>query len=278
MKIFERTENKNNLFSTVFSIKKNPENWQNWQCLHIETPYLQNERNRAEVQKRITQYINVYLDNIEGSSFICDFENIYIFCKDLPLFQLKDIGRHIVDMIYQETDHTAEFQLYDLYQETSAFLRDYQFEALDITEKEQENKHHIEALSATEPKTKPLKSSEKRVLLVDDDPVTRWLVKAALQDDCTITTAATAEKALILFETLCPDIVFLDIQLPDGDGHELLNKFLALNSNAYIVMFSGHDSLRNIVSLLEDGAQGFISKPFKKEKMLHHIHKCSSKG
>ena len=112
------------------------------------------------------------------------------------------------------------------------------------------------------------------VLLVEDDPVTRWLVRNALKENCDLATAPTANKAFSMYSSYQPDIVFLDVNLPDKNGYEVLNWVMRNDPGANVVMFSSQDSMDNITQALECGARGFIGKPFVKEQLLGYV--CQS--
>ena len=68
-----------------------------------------------------------------------------------------------------------------------------------------------------------------KVLLVEDDPATRWLVRSALRDKCRLATANTANKAFSICQSYKPDIVFLDIQMNGETGFDLLLKVGEIN-------------------------------------------------
>lgn len=110
------------------------------------------------------------------------------------------------------------------------------------------------------------------VLLVEDDPVTRWLVRSILKDECEFMTAATAEKACHAYCTYKPSLVFLDINLPDEDGFAVLNFIMEHDPEGFVIMFSSNDSMDNIMRAMDSGARGFIVKPFFKETLLHYVH------
>ncbi len=110
-----------------------------------------------------------------------------------------------------------------------------------------------------------------KVLLVEDDPVTRWMVRSALKDDCRLATAPTANKAFAVCQSYQPDIVFLDMNLPDKNGNEVLKWIMRNDPGVCVVIFSGCGDMQNISSALEDGARGYIPKPFEKRSFLHYI-------
>ena len=114
------------------------------------------------------------------------------------------------------------------------------------------------------------------VLLVEDDPFTRRLVVNALKADFDVWEAEDAAHAYQMYGTHAPDAVLLDIELPDSNGHVVLSKLLRLDREAFVVMLSANSVKENILAALEKGAQGFITKPFAKEKLMHYMRQCVS--
>lgn len=84
-------------------------------------------------------------------------------------------------------------------------------------------------------------------------------------------TAPTAHQAFAKFQAFQPDVVFLDIDLPDKNGREVLSWIMHNDPGVTVVMFSSNSSLDNISQSIEEGASGFIAKPFLKESLLHYI-------
>ena len=114
------------------------------------------------------------------------------------------------------------------------------------------------------------------VLVVEDDPFTRRLVISTLKGQFDVIEAADGVQAIHAYEMHAPDLVFLDIELPDVNGHVILAKLLALDPSAFIVMLSANSIKENILAALEKGAHGFVSKPFTKEKLMHYLQLCET--
>lgn len=116
-------------------------------------------------------------------------------------------------------------------------------------------------------RTKPL------LLLVEDDPFTLQLVKLALKNDFDIIAAETARQAISYYQRHLPNIVFQDIQLPDGNGIDLLKHMSKCDSESYVVMLSSHTQKEKILDCMNLGAKGFIGKPFTRQRLLDAAHK-----
>ncbi|MGB4056912.1 MAG: response regulator [Alphaproteobacteria bacterium] len=113
-------------------------------------------------------------------------------------------------------------------------------------------------------------------LVVDDDDVALQIAAKTLENDCDIFTASNAQDALVMFVRQAPDVVFLDIRLPDASGLDLLAKLLEIDPRGYVVMLSGNSNQENILNSLERGAKGFVGKPFQTGKLIQYVGKCPS--
>lgn len=116
------------------------------------------------------------------------------------------------------------------------------------------------------------------VLVIEDDVLTRGLVATCLKSAHKVVQAKDAQSGISAYIDNAPDVVFLDIELPDVNGGEILNRIMVLDPQAYVVMLSAHSEKDNILSTRAHGAAGFICKPFSKEKLLEYISKCPSLG
>jgi CheY-like chemotaxis protein len=100
-----------------------------------------------------------------------------------------------------------------------------------------------------------------RVLLVDDAPETRLLIKTALRLNGAFALAGEAAdgtQAVVLAEQTAPDIVVLDLGLPDLAGHEVLTRIRTVAPAAKVVVFSGADP--NDRAAIADRVEGYVVK------------------
>jgi two-component system, chemotaxis family, chemotaxis protein CheY len=109
------------------------------------------------------------------------------------------------------------------------------------------------------------------ILVVEDDALTRRIVVGALGESNAMITEENATDAIGSYLLHAPDIVFLDIGLPDIDGLSVLDQLMAVDPEAYIVMFSSRNDAKTVNRALTAGAKGFVSKPFKKEELQDYI-------
>jgi two-component system, chemotaxis family, chemotaxis protein CheY len=111
------------------------------------------------------------------------------------------------------------------------------------------------------------------ILVVEDDPFSQKLIKNAIGKQLSVTLTSDGQGAIMNYLVKAPDILFLDIGLPDMDGHEVLKNIFAIDPEAFVVMFSGKGDRENIMRAVELGAKGFVGKPFTSEKLFQYIEK-----
>ena len=110
-------------------------------------------------------------------------------------------------------------------------------------------------------------------MVVDDDLFTQRLVKNSISKHGDVVFAADGCRALELYVAKAPDILFLDIELPDTTGHEVLEKIFQLDPHAFVVMLSGNGDRDNVLKAVEIGASGFVGKPFPRNRLCQYIEK-----
>ncbi len=110
----------------------------------------------------------------------------------------------------------------------------------------------------------------KRVLIVDDASVVRLMIKKVLlQGDFEIVgEAVNGIDALSKYKELKPDLVTMDITMPEADGIQATKDIIAFDENAKIVMLSGIDQKEMLWKAIKAGAASYIVKPFENDRIL----------
>ncbi|MDH5722639.1 MAG: response regulator [Alphaproteobacteria bacterium] len=111
------------------------------------------------------------------------------------------------------------------------------------------------------------------IMVVEDDIFTQKLVKNTLKDYENLFITGDGQGAIMTYVNKAPDVLFLDIGLPDISGLSVLEKLFKIDPDAYVVMFSGHGDKDNVMKAMEQGAKGFVGKPFTKDKLFQYIKK-----
>lgn len=110
-------------------------------------------------------------------------------------------------------------------------------------------------------------NAEPFVLAVDDEPGILRLLKLELEDQgFHVATAGTGEEALGIAEEQRPDIVLLDVMMPEMGGLEVMRR-LRKSSDAPIILVTARDADADKVRGLEQGADDYVSKPFSAEEL-----------
>ncbi|HEX8155126.1 MAG TPA: sigma-54 dependent transcriptional regulator, partial [Thermoanaerobaculia bacterium] len=103
---------------------------------------------------------------------------------------------------------------------------------------------------------------KNRILIVDDDPQIAAGLSALLSLDWEVRTADTGRTALTTFSEFSPDVVLLDVQLPDTSGIELLYQLKMYSETTAVIMMSGVGNIDRVIESMKLGAETFLQKPF----------------
>jgi DNA-binding NtrC family response regulator len=117
-------------------------------------------------------------------------------------------------------------------------------------------------------------SALARVLIVDDEPEISWLLARDLQAaGYEVATAGTAHAALDAAETKRPEVVLLDLRLPDGDGLDVLRRIREMHDATVVIMLTGHATIESAVRAMKLGAFDYLIKPMHLEEVRLVIEK-----
>src|SRR5690242_8308919 len=109
------------------------------------------------------------------------------------------------------------------------------------------------------------------ILIIDDEPQIRKLLEITLESNgYKVMQAETGRKGVIQAASHPPELILLDIGLPDKSGHEIL-KELRQWYNKSIIILSVQNSETDIVTALDNGATDYLSKPFRTAELLARI-------
>jgi len=111
-----------------------------------------------------------------------------------------------------------------------------------------------------------------QILLVEDDqPLARGLQQALGQQGYVVNHVGTGEAALHVIEFDRPDVVILDIGLPDIDGITVLEKATAKDKELPVLMLTARDGVDDKVAGLDSGADDYLVKPFEMTELLARL-------
>ena len=113
--------------------------------------------------------------------------------------------------------------------------------------------------------------SKAEILIIDDEPQIRKTLEITLQSNGYLSkSATTAKEGLIMAANHPPELILLDLGLPDENGHEVLQKLRQWYTNPVIIL-SVQKNEEDIIKALDNGANDYLSKPFRTGELLARI-------
>ena len=110
------------------------------------------------------------------------------------------------------------------------------------------------------------------ILLIEDDKSISGFITTSLErNGYRVTSALNGKEGLSLAASLCPDVILLDLGLPDIDGCEILKQIRSWNSNIPIIILSARTKEQDKVSALDLGADDYLTKPFGTAELMARI-------
>src|SRR5690625_352193 len=116
----------------------------------------------------------------------------------------------------------------------------------------------------------------KTVLIVDDAAFMRMMIKDILSKNGyeIVGEAADGLQAVEKYKELEPDLVTMDITMPEMDGIEALKQIKEINPDSTIIMCSAMGQQAMVIDAIQAGAKDFIVKPFQADRVLEAINKA----
>ena len=116
----------------------------------------------------------------------------------------------------------------------------------------------------------------KNVLICDDAAFMRMMIKDILTKNGynVVAEAENGLKAVEKYSEFNPDLVLMDITMPEMDGIEALKKIKSMDANAVVVMCSAMGQQAMVIESIQSGAKDFIVKPFQPDRVLEAVKKA----
>jgi len=113
--------------------------------------------------------------------------------------------------------------------------------------------------------------NKAEILIIDDEPQMRTLLEITLQSNGYLSkSAVSAKEGLIMASNHPPELILLDLGLPDENGHVVLQKLRQWYTNPVIIL-SVQKNEEDIIKALDNGANDYLSKPFRTGELLARI-------
>lgn len=116
-----------------------------------------------------------------------------------------------------------------------------------------------------------------KVLIIDDEEDITHNLNSILKKNLTrdVKIACSFNEAKLVLESFFPDVVFLDVNLGDGNGYDLVPVLKTSQTVPKIIMMSAYDGEKERQQVIEKGANLFMQKPFTKEDILASLSKIN---
>jgi len=114
-----------------------------------------------------------------------------------------------------------------------------------------------------------------RILVTDDEKMIRWSLRSALEEGgYSVEEAQTAREATEALNKDLPDLLLLDLRLPDGNGLDVLRSARKLSSNLPVILITAHGTVEGAVAAIKEGAYDYVTKPFEVADLLHTVSRA----
>ncbi len=222
----------------------------NFRCLYL--------RNKSLIKREL--FIEILEDVLNNTNISFYYCNIGVFVLS-PMIHFDSLVRIINRMAkvthFSEEKIEKSIALFDVEKDWDSILNDV-IDNADLP--------NFDAIRKLRP--------QKVVLIVEDDRFTAELIDSHISGDFKKVIAYTGGEAVYLYLQEAPNIVFLDIELPDINGHEVLENLQKIDENVYAVMLTGNGTVENISKAVKHNVNGFIAKPFSRDHLLSHLEQC----
>ena len=207
----------------------------------------------------------------DGNAFdaVCEFINVNsgLYASELSK---KDIDLDM-EPVFAYKDQTIKGDFYVL----PIYLENYQLNLIIAVNTEVTMGETPFTYSSKEDIVYDVNPNAKgTVLLVDDSRMSRKMLKNLLEEEgySVIAEAGDGLEAIEAYKTHKPDLVTLDITMPNMDGIEALKELMAIDPDVKAIMITAAGQQNKLIQALKIGAKKFITKPFEKEEVINNIN------
>jgi DNA-binding NtrC family response regulator len=118
-----------------------------------------------------------------------------------------------------------------------------------------------------------------RVLVIDDEPVIRWAIEQTLQAaGYEVAVAGTAAEGLRLFQALDPQVIFLDVRLPDESGLTVLERIKQAHKDSAVIVMTAFTESAPPAEAKRLGAYDYLGKPFEFDGLPALVSRALASG
>jgi len=262
----------------------------NYRCLHLKLSQIPNDKN-VDMEDWFDFFFKSFreaMDDQSGQFYLCSDTDVFVLARDLTQKRVDEVLAHLSPKLTPALLSPGLASLFEIGVDWPRLRQicKKKIEAIALKNalSNQEKKEKLEQVSKKEALKainqdlikslgeRRYKREEAVIMVVEDDPFSQKMVGNALKN-YTVSMSDDGAGALMSYVRNAPDVLFLDIGLPDINGHEVLERLFKIDPHAYVVMFSGNGDRDNVLKAMQLGAKGFVGKPFTKDKLIEYIEK-----
>lgn len=268
-------------------LKSSWENFPTLRCLYLK--FSQLEEDIEELIQNFIETLRIYLDDASCQAYICHDNDIFVLTRSMTQKRLDEFLSHFTPHLAPTPSPEGLASLFEIGVDWPRLrtLCEHKIRTrenlknLTDTQKKQDlelvsRETLLKKLDADLISSLAMRRTDREkpeILVAEDDPFSQKLVYNALKTHYSVTISKDGQGALMNYVNKAPDILFLDIGLPDMNGHQVLKKLFQIDPEAYVVMFSGNGDKENVMKAISLGAKGFVGKPFTQDKLFQYIEK-----
>ena len=261
-------------------------------CLQFK--FSQTDKYKEDWPDIVSDTLTEFFEDILLDVFVCQDHDVFVMNRTLTHKRVAQLLTHLKPKLGLARDEIAGLaSLYEVgvdWPKLRIFVeKKLENMRLEIELAEHEGQLKLPKGTATENKISALREANKEmtktlpkrrekrkiaeIMVIEDDPLSQRLISNALKGEYNYTIIGEGASACTTYLIKAPDVLFLDINLPDACGHDILESIFDLDPDAYIVMFSGSGDKENVLKAKKLGAKGFLAKPFTRDKLMQYIQK-----
>jgi two-component system chemotaxis response regulator CheY len=255
-----------------------------WRAVYFYQGTTAAYENRETVRRNVV--INIVRRLFVGDStrlYFLEGGDIAVVCRGAHKEDLENLCFQLEQAFPDEDGQRNAAMFFDLSVDHEKFHQMCAYKLAEVQDREKYQKEdrkirqvEVDEAYAREVLFQRAKRPDFRVQLVEDDSFTLQLIEKSLPGMLVIKTMDAIE-AIEMYMLNAPNVVFLDIGLPSMSGQEVLSRILAFDPDAFVVMLSGNAYKEEIEKAMQNGAKGFVGKPFTKEKLHQYIDAYKTK-
>ena len=273
------------LIDYMDQLRTNP---QQWRALHFHFSALQPQNRQAHHIQTITNILQAELGQYTGAAYICRDGDLIIIFEHAAASALETMMTDfrflfaddpLASAAYVSGQQDGFYTSYDL---SISFDQFFYMCLHKLAMVKQEQQAVEKAATPEQPVLPPVAVFQKiaqtrndrkqlKILVVEDSYFSRQMIRQALLPKHEVILAKDGWEGLALYLNHAPNITFLDIDMPQMNGHEVLHKIIGYDPHPFVIMLTASNLSNDIKHAVAQGAKGYIVKPFTVAKLTAYV-------